>query len=97
MECMYRNLIGILSYHTRKTLSHIAGCILSKSETEDVRWKIVCCLQDISYTGCEELGLTASWSGDDEYTSVYRLDSMSLLVIEGCEDVGEGFLHIPMI
>ena len=87
---MYRDPVGILSYHRREALTHIAGSILSKSQTEDIGREVVCRLEDIGYTRCKKLRLTASWSGDDEDTSVYRLDRETLLIIEGCEDVREG-------
>lgn len=91
VERMYRHPICILSYHARETLSHIAGSILSKGQTKDIRRQIVGRLQNIGYTGCKKLGFSAAWSGDDEDWSVYCLDCMSLLIIEGCEDGFEIF------
>lgn len=92
MKCVDRDAVGILSDHARETLSHIARSILSEGETEDIGRHIVGLSQDMSYTSREELCLPTSWSRDDEYGPVDRLDRLALTRIEGREDIFE-ILH----
>ena len=85
--------IGILSDHRSKALSHILRSIFCKGETEDIRRKVIGRLQNICYTGREELSLSTSWSGDHKYWSVDRLDGFELSSIERREDIYEFFFH----
>jgi hypothetical protein len=92
MKCVDRDTVGILPYHTRETLTHIACRTLGEGEAEDVRGHIVGLTQDMSDTSRKELSLPASRSRDDEHRTIDRLDRLALPRIERHKDIFE-ILH----